>query len=76
VTDKPKPWGYIDSEELRNVIRANERLVKVLPKVVRSLDRVPPAAMVLLQEAGFILAEQRGALARMEVIRANAKGSG
>lgn len=74
MTDKPKAGGYIDNAALERAVDANEELGRLLPEIVEELRPLPHRVALTLQKAGFVLARQRGALAEMEVIRAQAKG--
>lgn len=73
MSDKPKPGGYIDNAALECAVDASEQLARLLPTIVDRLGRLSHSVALELQEVGFVLARQRGALAEMEVIRANYK---
>jgi len=75
VTDKPKVHGYLDSAALDEAVQCNAELVAVLQQVVGRLGRVPQPVLLHLHRAGFLLAEQRNALAEMERIRGDYKSA-
>lgn len=72
MSHKPKVHGYNDARYLEEAIHANERLAQILSALCARIQLSGPVAMQL-QQAGYILAEQRAALAQMQVIRAEAR---
>jgi hypothetical protein len=66
MSDKPRPGGNWDRQDLTVAIRANERLRVCLREIA---DELPRALRVqaLLREAALTLAEQQQALRDMQV---------
>ena len=73
MSDSPKPGGRFDCAYLETAVIECEELTRVLTAIAGRLGRMPQPVAVLLQEAGFRLAAQRAALAKMEVIRSEYK---
>jgi len=74
MTDKPKPWGYIDCAALVRVIVANRGMIKLARVLIAEGQGMSALRHAqVLQRLGVQLAEQRDALAAMERIRRERK---
>lgn len=75
MSDKPKAGGYVDNAALERAVLASEQLVELLQAIAGRWGRMPQPVAMLFQKVGFLLAEQRGALAEMEKIRTRRRGN-